>query len=87
MDTDYESIVEEWHIYNPNTYEEYTIIRQQTAIGTNAASYRKYYRTYNRQGMRTWQDDVKNKQKKKIIEEVKEWFDTNGIPWKTYDSI
>lgn len=85
--SDYESIVEEWQIYDPQYTGSfgivfYTEVRQQTSIGALSAN----WRTYSRQGMRTWDDNVKNKEKKKIIEEVKIWFAQNGIPWQTIES-
>jgi hypothetical protein len=73
----FESIIETWNIYDPNTYGKYTTIRQCKAIGVNAAS----WRTYNREGMRLWEDDTKDKRKKEIIREVKEWFDTTSFDW------
>ena len=74
---DFESIIETWNIYDPTTYGKYTTIRQGKAIGKDAAS----WRTYNREGMRQWEDDTKNKVKKEIIREVKEWFDTTSFDW------
>jgi hypothetical protein len=73
----YEAITESWHLYDPNQHGKYTTITQRKAIGVNAKS----TRTYHREGMRLWEDDTKDKRKKEIIREVKEWFDTTTFEW------
>lgn len=77
MGGDYESIKETWHLYDPDQHGKYTTITQHRAIGDKTAS----WRTYNRQGMRYWEDDTKDKRKKEIIREVKEWFDKTSFDW------
>jgi hypothetical protein len=73
----FESITETWYIYDPNTYGKHITIIQHKAIGKDAAN----WRTYNRYGMRQWEDDTKDKREKEIIREVKEWFDTTSFDW------
>lgn len=73
----YESKTESWHLTDPDNYGKYTIVTQRTAIGENAAN----WRTYNRTGMRIFEDNTKNKVKKEIIREVKEWFDKTSFDW------
>jgi len=79
---DYECINEIFHIYDPNTYGKYTIITQRTAIGNKQSD----DRTYNREGMRVWGDDTKDRRKKEIIREVKDWFDTTTFDWLNLES-
>jgi hypothetical protein len=83
MGNDYESITEVWHIYDPDQFGKYTIITQRRAIGKHAAS----WRTYWRQGMKTWDDDTKNKVKKEIIQEVKDWFDKTSFDWLDIETL
>ena len=77
---DYECIDEIVHIFDPTTYGKFTIITQRKAIGNKQFD----YRTYNREGMRVWEDDTKDKRKKEIIREVKEWFDTTTFEWLNF---
>jgi hypothetical protein len=73
----YEAITESWHLHDPDNYGKYTIVTQRTAIGENAVN----WRTYNRQGMRNFDDSTTNKVKKEIIQEVKDWFDKTSFTW------
>jgi hypothetical protein len=81
LGNDYEYIQEEWYLYDPKQYGKYTTVRQRTAIGSKQSN----WKTYQREGMRHWEDNTTNRVKKKIIEEVKEWFDFNYIEWKTFN--
>ena len=85
---DYHAIQTEYHfVYDYmvkplGSRGSYLILRHRKKIGINQAS----WRTFSANGMKWWEENTNNKEKKKIIEDMKDWFDMNNLPWEDVDA-